>query len=207
MIGIGVTTYNRPKHLELCLAQIKKHTTNYKLVVIDNVKGINKAKNKCLDELKGCEHVFLFDDDCFPIRDGWDKYIISLNQNHITYGLEPDKCLGGSVYSYNKCGGCFLYLSKIVLDGNIRFPEDFEPYGYEHVALSYSVYLAGLSASPYICPIDLGNFIYSLDFDGVGGYKLDHKPSLPFSEVKEYVKQNEVKLHDFIQTSIKRQTR
>src|SRR5690554_5113268 len=88
-IGIGVTTRNRPKVFSETLKNLRKHLPEgSELVIVDDASGepvkeatyrfarqagIAKAKNKCLELLAdaGCTHFFLFDDDCYPRRDGW----------------------------------------------------------------------------------------------------------------------------------------
>lgn len=96
MIGIGVTTHNRHKLIATCVKNIRKYTSSpYKLVVVDdasdvpvnikNVKiyrfeknmGIAASKNKCLSLLEGCDHYFLFDDDCWPKQTGWEDFYIN----------------------------------------------------------------------------------------------------------------------------------
>lgn len=95
MIGIGVTTRNRPELIKKCVKMIKRHSPfKHKLVVIDDESdepvqiddvqvvrfnkrgGVAAGKNKCLEILHECEHVFLFDDDCWPIKDGWAQQYI-----------------------------------------------------------------------------------------------------------------------------------
>jgi glycosyltransferase involved in cell wall biosynthesis len=81
-IGIGVSTYKRPECLAKCLEQIKKHTdmNNVTLVIATDTdqdrKGIAYRKNECLRALQHCDHIFLFDDDCWPIKDGWVEEIV-----------------------------------------------------------------------------------------------------------------------------------
>jgi hypothetical protein len=46
----------------------------------DNRLGIARAKNKCLEQLDDCEHIFLFDDDCYPIKKGWHEIYIEASK-------------------------------------------------------------------------------------------------------------------------------
>jgi len=93
-IGIGITTRNRLELVQRCVLMIKQFSKFDKLIVIDDAseipvelpdtevfrfdeqQGIAKAKNKCLSYLKECDHIFLFDDDCWPIKDGWQEHYI-----------------------------------------------------------------------------------------------------------------------------------
>ena len=97
MIGIGITTYNRERILKSTIENIKKFTkSKYKLVIVDDgsvtsVKdatyrfntnqGSPVSKNKCIELLEGCEHIFLFDDDTYPIKEGWEKDILIQESN------------------------------------------------------------------------------------------------------------------------------
>lgn len=102
-IGIGVTTRNRPD----ALATTLKHLRTYlppaaKLVIVDDASdkpvddadhrfsenvGIAVAKNKCLELLyaAGCEHIFLFDNDTYPIADEWWKPYVDSPEPHLMW--------------------------------------------------------------------------------------------------------------------------
>ena len=36
--------------------------------------GICNAKNACLVKMSDCDHIFLFDDDCWPQKAGWSSW-------------------------------------------------------------------------------------------------------------------------------------
>lgn len=86
-IGIGITTRNRPTIFAKTLSQIKKfQPLNSKIVVVDDSNdevrlGIARAKNKCLAQLKDCDHIFLFDDDLYPIKEGWAEFYIKASKD------------------------------------------------------------------------------------------------------------------------------
>src|SRR5690606_4684793 len=108
-IGIGLTTHNRRDVLKKSLSFHKKHLPKgAKLIVVDDaseipVKGVDfrfehnagiaASKNKCIELLEGCEHIFLFDEDCWPITDDWhlpyinsgikDRKSTRLNSSHV----------------------------------------------------------------------------------------------------------------------------
>ena len=48
-------------------------------------QGVARRKNECLRALKDCDYVFLFDDDCFPIKDGWVNFFIQSGDAHLLY--------------------------------------------------------------------------------------------------------------------------
>jgi len=95
-IGIGYTTFRRPAHRKLCEEQVDKTTKDirdWKILHIydDEIerKGIAYGKNDCLKALKDCQYLFLFDDDCFPVREGWIEFFIKAHkesgQHHFLY--------------------------------------------------------------------------------------------------------------------------
>lgn len=114
MIGIGITTRNRPECLEASLRHFKQFGYGDKIVVIDDNSelwqvnkiiaesfginviykfsnsrlGIAKAKNACLWELRDCENVFLFDDDAWPQCDNWAETWININDaNNVGHSM------------------------------------------------------------------------------------------------------------------------
>lgn len=100
-IGIGIITRNRNDIVKKCLDNIISNLSyplDTTIVVIDDAsniavkddrvkierfdfqRGVSAGKNACLRLLNGSEHFFLFDDDCWPIKMGWeDLYIETAN--------------------------------------------------------------------------------------------------------------------------------
>lgn len=106
MIGIGISTRNRPRVLEWTLRHFEEFPSRYKSVIVvvdDNStdenkeknfeicmrynidyiynhsrKGVAKTKNICGKALEqlNCKHIFLFDDDTFPRAKNWDFQFI-----------------------------------------------------------------------------------------------------------------------------------
>lgn len=86
-IGVGITTRNRPDVLKYCLKHHGIHTESKIVIVNDGGdkigvgehdiphSGISAAKNKCLELLDDCDHVFLLDDDIYPVRKWEQQYI------------------------------------------------------------------------------------------------------------------------------------
>lgn len=201
MIGIGLTTYNRPKHLEYCLSQIKKHTSApYKIHVADDSierKGIAYRKNECLKELKECDYIFLFDDDCFSIKDEWYKLFIqrSIEGNqHFLYLKETSTIRFVShkqgVNSFTNCGGAFMFMTKEVVKKVGGFNKQYGLYGYEHAGYSQRIHKAGFTPlGPYLCPQGASDYIYAMDYDHYLpiNKELNHKPSISIKEAKESI--------------------
>lgn len=106
-IGIAITTHQRVDVLKLALEQHMKYLPVGALVVVidDGSKpvaavpecvqllrhetslGIVASKNASLTALMdaGCEHLFLWDDDAWPIADNWHLPYIESPEPHLAY--------------------------------------------------------------------------------------------------------------------------
>jgi len=197
-IGIALTTLNRPEHLKLAIRQqdlcLPDNTTIH---VITGTNGIAAAKNECIEKLKDCDYIFLFDDDCFPIRTGWAEYFINehkrtgnhhfLYLNRIHNKIETKD----GIDIYKDCGGCFMFLTKEVLQKVGGFYKGYGQYGYEHAGYTQRIFNAGLNPSGrYLCPAQTHEYLFAFDYN-VNTYGIEHKPSLPFKRSLISIKANE----------------
>lgn len=188
-IGIGVTTYNRPECLAKFKEQLFKHTfmDNVTLYVAEDTdedrQGVAKRKNECLRALKDCDHIFLFDDDCYPIKDGWVEFFIN-NPNHWLFLDDKlHRYFGGGIYQ--ECGGVFMYMTKKMVETIGAFDEKFIGWGLEHANYSQRIYKAGFNLSPYMCKVGTENYLYSEDYSNP-----NHKSSISNEEKQKYFNEN-----------------
>lgn len=170
-IGIGITTRNRNDVLKECLVHFRRNMPEDSiLVVVDDASdipvekatyrfqenaGIAKAKNKCLELLDGCEHIFLFDDDIYPISARWHEPYISSAEGHLMYIFENFKArrIGDSsieyrdrkITSYTHPRGCMIYIDKETLQKAGGMDEGYGIWGYEHVDWSNRIHNMGLT--------------------------------------------------------------
>ena len=195
MIGIGVISYNRPAHLNLCLEQISKYTGDHFLYVAkdttENRKGVAYRSNECMRALSNCDHIFLFNDDAMPIKTGWEKFFIEASkasqQKHFLYLKETSSIkhieqfdisskidisenrnqkFPAIINSFNNCGGCLIYITKEVIEKVGAFDERFGKYGWEHANYSKRIHMAGLTPmGEYLSPEGAGEYIYAMDYD------------------------------------------
>ncbi len=106
-VGIAISTHQRPEVLKRAIEQHMKYLPAGALVVViddgskpaalvpDGVQlirheisqGIVTSKNTSLSALMeaGCEHLFLWDDDAWPIADGWHLPYIESPEPHLAY--------------------------------------------------------------------------------------------------------------------------
>lgn len=217
-VGIGLKTFNRPKSAELCISQIEKHTKDYQLFVTNDSfdrKGVAYRSNECLKALKHCDYIVLLDDDIFPIKDGWVDYLINTSnvsgEKHLLYLKEtshikkiktvsypyqsdwlPVKIYNEQINYYNNCGGCMMFLTKEVIEKVGGYNKDYGIYGFEHAGYSIRINKAGLTSMRYPSPSNIGEYMYSLDYDNYIDWGIEHKPSLTLNELSVVDKNMEV---------------
>lgn len=224
MTGIGITTFNRSQITQTTIDKIKQFTkTPYKLVVVDDGsitpfpnsdfrfkknQGAPIAKNKCLELLEDCEHIFLFDDDTYPVKQGWENIYINAKVKHLNYTFKYPFQLVNGVRHLQNPNGCMMYIHNSVLDKVGGFDTGFEKYGYWHGAFSNRVYNAGLIKHPFIDVIGSEKYLYCLDQHPVqhrtstidrGRYlrknKIRYEQKKNSSEYIDYKQKKEVKIY------------
>ena len=184
MIGIAITTYNRNEALEETLRYIKKYLPkNAILEIVDDGSevvhpeatfafpenvGTPIAKNKCLELLydKGCEHIFLFDSDCYPIVKGWEKPYIDSIEPHLNFTFKYPFEIKNNHKVLQNPNGCMMYINRCVLDNVGGFDTGFKYYGYWHGAFSNRVFNKELTSAPFIDVIDSEKLFCSMDEKG-----------------------------------------
>jgi GT2 family glycosyltransferase len=215
MVGIGITTRNRPDVLEFVIGQFNKYYSDeLKFVVVDDNSdepdlnrrwaeqlgeyqfneerlGIAKSKNECIKLLNDVDHILLFDDDCFPIKKNW-WVPWTEGAEHMVYALRPligRKALVDNTIWWNGCLGCCLYFSRHAIDVLGGFDKRFKIAGFEHVEITGRAKRAGLIPHPYITPRDTGvwSFDASGDFDN---FVWQHKASMTHEEKQAAYKEN-----------------
>ena len=189
-IGIGVTTTpNRKEYAENWLKHFEQvKPTNYHLHIHEDVnyKGVAYSKNQNLKTLQDCDYIFLFDDDCYPIKKGWTDYFINSNENHLLFLNEKHTMLArsGNVEHYANCGGVFMFITKKVLTEVGYINSAYGRYGFEHAGYSSRIYKAGLTRSPYQQLINTKDYLYAMD------YSIEHKSSLTDEEKINEIRKN-----------------
>jgi glycosyltransferase involved in cell wall biosynthesis len=200
MIGIAITTKNRRENALKCIKEWEKLLPkNSKLVIVDDNSeipfpnctyrfnrnaGIASAKNKCIELLEGCEHIFLVDDDVYPISKNWYLPYINSKQPHFCFTFQTGstqisktKLIDGELLvSNNSVRGCVLYYHKSVFEKVGGFKNDFIGYGWEHIELTNRIFNAGLIPERYLDVPNSDSLFYSLD------QKRETESSVPLEE-------------------------
>lgn len=181
-VGIGIVTYNSPSRLQTAISNIPEYLEHVIIVndgtpydtsvygdrydIIQHVKnkGVAGAKNSAMRYLygKGCEHIFLMEDDII-IKDFSviDKYIEAQRRTgikHFNYALQgygnanrdqnhkivhptPIYCVeygDMNICFYYWCSGPFMYIHRDCIDKVGYFDEKFVNI-HEHVDYTYRI--------------------------------------------------------------------
>jgi GT2 family glycosyltransferase len=194
-VGIGITTYNRPFVVDT-VAKIKQFTPYAKIVVVDDCShvinrpsgvtyirlgenvGVAKAKNKCLEMLEDCDYIFLFDDDTYPITEGWDQAYIKASQDsrqgHLCFTFPKlyNGISNGNDYAgiyrglsvYKKGCGCMIMVTKEALQRVGGMSAKYKRYGCEHLGWSYRMANAGVNKYAFVDVPNSLELLYSADY-------------------------------------------
>ena len=191
---------------------LKEKFPNFIWHISEERLGIAKTKNLGISLLKehNCDHFFLFDDDTFPVKNGWDDlYIDACGQNNIHHmmhliplpvGFQVQRNQNG-ICEYSQCCGVLLYFTKHAINTVGGYRKCFHIYGHEHTELSIRCNYAGLQPDwgPYISPEKTREYIYSIDLDlnNWGTYPQDiiiteemKRPSIHGEDIQSYITYN-----------------
>lgn len=121
--------------------------------------GIPKAKNKSLEIAmnSGADHIFLVDDDVFPLIDGWYMHYVCSGVAHLSYTFKesyqgvaerPDPQLIDGFRIWEMTNGCMMYFTRECIEKAGGFDERFGMGVYEHADLTRRIYNLGLTPYP-----------------------------------------------------------
>ena len=188
-IGVGITTFNRPNEILNFQEKFEEawdFESSYAYPTIhiaedshENRRGVAKVKNECLFHLKDCDYIFLFDDDCFPIKKGWHELVINAfletGNHHFSYTREPF-CKKNGTYchknitleSFFGSGGVFMFYTKECIEKVGGFYTGYGYYGFEHMGHSMRIKKAQLTQDWFLSIKELKEYIYAKDFEVEG---------------------------------------
>ena len=195
-IGIAITTHNRADVLSRALNhQLNYLPTGALVVVIDDGSvpaatvpdgvrlirhdtplGIVASKNASLTALidAGCEHLFLWDDDAWPIADDWHLPYIESPEPHLAYQFldlaGPSKLNDLAVLyrddlhvAYTGQRGVMLYYHRSAVERVGGFDPVYGRGMYEHSDLALRIHNAGLTTWAYADVSGSEKLIHSMD--------------------------------------------
>lgn len=198
-IAVAVTTHNRPGVFAKSIVQWRRllpddadlfvvddgSTTPVPdidgVTVIRNSRplGIAGAKNVCLRATEGYDHVFLVDDDVWPVDPRWWLPYVNSKHQHLATCFETR--LDGSIFSHDvriiekrpdvwvyECGnGCIMYMTREAIDTVGGYDEKYGRWGYEHRDYTMRIHLAGITEHPFMDVPDGAGHFRILDREGV----------------------------------------
>lgn len=167
-IAIGITTTpERSGTFHACLRAWQLHLPEDATIFIycdTNHESISISKNKVLAMCDYADHIFMVDDDIFPMVGDWHLPYVNSGLNHACYTF------GRVIYnrtiqyiSYDKPCGLMLYFRKICIDKVGGWDTDFKIWSYEHVDLSQRIFNIGLTPAPFIDIPNSHGLFYSYD--------------------------------------------
>ncbi len=182
-IAVCVSTYNRLDAFKTCIRHHRMHRVKDAafFVVEDGGAtesvggwadhrfperiGIPRVKNRCLELAMdwGADHIFLFDDDCFPIADDWHLPYIQSGQNHLCYTFlqSVGKVDGLKIHALGN--GCMMYFTRHCIETVGGFDTDFSLGKFEHTELSHRIHNAGLTPYVFMDVIGSDKLFHSMD--------------------------------------------
>ncbi|QRU52037.1 glycosyltransferase family 2 protein [Klebsiella oxytoca] len=195
-VGIAITTHQRPEVLKRAMDQHMKHLPAGALVVVVddgsnpavdvpcNVQllrqntslGIVAAKNASLNALMdaGCEHLFLWDDDAWPVADNWHIPYIESAESHLAYqfldlagrnklnDLAVLYCDDKHI-AYTGQRGVMLYYHRSAIERVGGFDPVYGRGMYEHSDLALRIHNAGMTTWAFADVAGSEKLIHSLD--------------------------------------------
>lgn len=150
MIGVAISTHARPSVLAQALGGWAAAMPDVLVVTHDATgEGVAATKNRGIAALMdaGCDHLFLADDDVWPISPSWAEPYLSSSEPHLMH------CWGGrrllretdehTVWSWPR--GVLLYAERHVVERVGGMRTEFGRWGGEHVEWSRRIFSAGLT--------------------------------------------------------------
>lgn len=154
MIGVVISTHQRPRILAKALAGWAHHMPDLLVVTHDtNGDGVAATKNRGIAALMdaGCEHILLADDDVWPTSNKWRLYAED-PEPHLMHCWGKRRLLAddGHYTTWSWPRGVLLYAHRTVIEtvGGMRL--DFGPRGGgEHAEWSHRIHNAGFTKHRY----------------------------------------------------------
>lgn len=193
-IAVCITEHNRPEVFKNSIYHHGVHRPdNSMLFVVDDASdkpvriggnfyrfnenvGVAKSKNKCLELAynAGAEHIFLFDSDCYPLKDGWHVPYIENKEPHLLYQFKipgnpacdmRELYRDDEIIAYSHTRGAMLYIHRSVLDVVGGMDTAYGKGMYEHADWTNRIHNAGLTTHRAMDVVGSDKLIYCLDQD------------------------------------------
>ena len=173
-IGVGVITVGvRP----LKDYWITDPRADFRVFNDPDRRGVTYARNSLMKQFydEGYDYWFIFDDDCYPAKDGWETYFVNqaIEGGWDFFGMPEyfkDKLIGsyGEIMFWELAMCQFALYSRKVVDTIGYFKAYPNGYGFEDSEWIYRLRHAGLNkgAQGIPCPIRIMAYIHPDDVFG-----------------------------------------
>jgi hypothetical protein len=171
--GVGVITVGRRPIRDYLLPD----DCAFVVVTDTERRGVAWARNQVLQQLDHCEHIFLFDDDCWPVMRGWAEYLAGqCEAAGVSYSALPEAFktgIAGCSSGWKELGyweggiGAAIYQHRSALDVIGGYNEALRGYGFEDAGRADRAQRAGLTGpTRNACPLRCLAYIHSADVMG-----------------------------------------
>lgn len=198
-IGIGITTAGvRDIRADAFLSDpMFKSDRDVFCVYTDYDKqGVAHAKNGTMQQLytAGCTHMFLFDDDCYPMMPGWIGYVIENARKHnLQYIGLPEsfksrlvRHVEDEMTLWDGMLGCFLFQTREAMEKVGYYNAAYHRYGYEDAGRAERLRRAfGYRVGQQPSLLRLPSYIYSEDV-----YARNPTPNMSHAEKMACIEKN-----------------
>lgn len=153
-IGVAISTHQRPAVLAKALTHWAQHMPDV-LVVNHDIAGdgVAATKNRGITALMdaGCEHLFLADDDVWPISPDWWRPYVDDPEPHLMHCWGKSRLIDddGHYRVFSHPRGCLLYAQRRVIERVGGMRTEFGRWGGEHAEWSRRIHNAGLTTHRY----------------------------------------------------------
>lgn len=173
--GVGVITVGRRPIRDYLLPD------DCKFVIVEDTDrcGVAWARNQVLQQLDDCEHIFLFDDDCWPVMRGWAEYWAGqCSVALVCYSALPEAFksrfdydstmrLASDTLAWDGGIGAAVYQHRSALEVIGGYNEKLHGYGFEDAGRADRAHRAGLTGpTRNACPLRCLAYIHSADVMG-----------------------------------------
>ena len=159
----------------------------------------NELIHKFYEEGKLYYHIFLFDDDCYPVIDGWQEKIIEwAKKNNIHYlggidvkGIEINGGYGDTILSERPYVGAYFFMDRQCIEKVGYINERLVKYGWEDVSYSVRVKKVFGLTRGYPFPVWMNMYLHSMDMFGETSI-----PNMSDEEKQKYIEMNKEEFKD-----------
>lgn len=164
-------------------------------------RGSAYAKNELINKFyeEGKDYIFIFDDDCYPVIDGWQEKIIEwAKKNNVHYlggidvkDIEINGGYGDTILSERPYVGAYFFMDRQCIEKVGYFNERLIKYGWEDVSYSVRVKKVFGLTRGYPFPVWMNMYLHSMDMFGETSI-----PNMSDEEKQKYIEMNKEEFKD-----------